>query len=73
MTKEEAFKNWRYNNPITYSSRPQLSEAWEAACEWQKEQDASLIYTKGDPRYHPYGEVYEEDVREACAEEIRST
>ena len=48
MTKEEAFKNWRYNNPITYDSRPQLHEAWEAACEWQKEEDAVLVENYDD-------------------------
>lgn len=49
MTKEEAFKQWRYNNPITYASRPQLHEAWDAACDWQKAQEDKEPYLWFDP------------------------
>ena len=72
MTKEEAFNGW-WNGGIAHPVDVGYDcaiTAWNAACDWQKAQDAALIYTKGDKRYHPWGEHYEEDVREMCAGEI---
>ena len=67
MTRGQAYNEWiAAANNHCYCSE----DVWNAACDWQKAQDAALIYTKGDKRYHPWGEHYEEDVREMCAGEI---
>ena len=68
MTKEEAFRQWINNTQgkgLTYQ------EMWDAACEWQKEEDIRIIL---DPlkSWHPYGELYEEDVRNLCAYEVEN-
>ena len=85
MTRKEAFETFHkkrmhlqlampgshgFHKDYAYSDAQVAWNAWNAACDWQKAQDAALIYTKGDKRYHPWGEHYEEDVREMCAGEI---
>ena len=66
MTKEEAFREWiaaAENHTWGYD------DLWNAACDWQKQQDANLIYDK-NKKYHPWGECYEADIRQECSGEI---
>ena len=85
MTRKEAFETFHkkrmclqvampgshgFHKDYAYSDAQVAWNAWNAACDWQKQYDANLIYTEGDKRYQPYVERVEEEVRKICAREI---
>lgn len=45
MTEQEAFKKWALTEESMYSlaDEEDLEVAWQAACAWQRQQDASRI------------------------------
>ena len=50
MNRQEAFEAWIQDKP----KRPTMQATWQAACKWQREQDAKLceILSGNEPSGH---------------------